>query len=362
MKLGIFGYPKVGKTTLFNLLTHLSAATDKFATAHAGPNVGVARVTDPRVDRLSELFRPRKTTHATIEYVDVAGIKTGELKESVDLAALRPVDALVHVVRAFDDAEIEHAPGPIDPRRDMEAMETELTLTDLITVEKRLERLELDIKKKGRDAAMVQEHEALGALRLALEEGRPARSVALDAEVERRLRGFQFLSAKPLLHVVNLGEERQDAHRDIVAHFHLEALAAHPRTAITWVVGKLEMEIGQLDPADARAFLADLGLSESGIDRLVRTSYGLLGLVSFFTVGEDEVRAWTIHQGTPAVRAAGTIHSDLERGFIRAEVMRHEDLLARGSEKAVRDAGLHRLEGKDYVVQDGDVVHVRFNV
>jgi hypothetical protein len=361
VKLGIFGFPKVGKTTLFNLLTRLQASTDKFTSGRAAPNVGTARVADSRVDRLTALFKPKKTTWATVEYVDVAGMKSGEMKESVDLGALRPVDALVHVVRAFDDAEIEHAPGSIDPRRDILAMESELLLADLITIEKRLERLELDMKKR-KDPALGREHEAIVVLKTALDAEQPVRSVTLSEEQERLLRGFQFLSGKPILHVVNLGEERQALHQDISAAFGLGDIAAHPNTAMTYVLGKLEMEISRLDEADARAFLDDLGLTESGIDRVVRTSYDLLGLLSFFTVGEDEVRAWTIRRGTIAHKAAGTIHSDIERGFIRAEVMRYEDLVARGSEKAVKEAGLFRLEGKEYVVQDGDIAHFRFNV
>lgn len=363
MKLGIFGFSKVGKTTLFNLLTRLEVATDKFSTARAAPNVGAARVADPRVDRLVAMFKPKKTTFAAIQYVDVAGIKKGELgtKDAVDLNELRPVDAIVHVVRAFADDEIEHGPGKVDPRRDIQAMEEELVLADHIAIERRLERLVVDIKKR-KDAKLEKEHELLARLLPTLEKGVPLRTVEVSAEEEPLIRGFQFLSRKPILHVINLGEERKDDCENLVAKLGLEDVAGRPRTAVTYVLGKLEQEISQLEEADAKEFLKDLGLTESGIDRIVRTSYGLLGLISFFTVGEDEVRAWTIDRGTTAEDAAGTIHSDIKRGFIRAEVMSYDELITRGSAKAVKDAGLFRLEGRTYVVKDGEIAHFRFAV
>ena len=361
MKCALFGFPKVGKTTVFNLLTRGEASTDKYAAAKATPNVGVAKVPDVRVDKLSALYKPKKTTYATIDYVDMAGVKAGEMAESMDLAALRNADALLHVVRAFADEEIQHAPGAVDPRRDVEAMETELQLADLIVIEKRLERLSKDLRK-GLGPELVKENEALLKIKAAIEDGRPVRSLTLDPEEERLTRGFCFLSGKPLLIVVNLGEERADIAPRVVEALRLEDAAKRAMTAVVQVQGKLEMEISRLDEADRATFMADLGLAESGLDRVIRTTYELLGLMSFFTVGEDEVRAWTIRRGTPAVKAAGTIHSDIERGYIRGEVVDYEELLTRGSMNAIKDAGHLRLEGKDYIVKDGDVVHFRFNV
>jgi len=358
MNFGIFGFPKVGKTTLFNLLTHKAASTDKFSTGRAAPNVGRARVADERVDRLAELYHPKKTTYASVQYVDVAGIRKGELNDSVDLADLRPVDALLHVVRAFEDPEIEHVPGALDPRRDIRSMEEELLLADLISVERRCERLDNDLKKR-KDEHLARERDALAAAHKVLDGGHPLRSAEFDGDQQTVLRGFQFLSLKPILHVLNLGEDRPD---DIVAHYGLEETAADPHAALSFVLGQIEMEISQLEADDARAFLDDLGLAETGLDRIIRTSYALLGLISFFTVGEDEVRAWTIRAGTDAVNAAGTIHSDIQRGFIRAEVMRYDDLMAHGSAKALKDLGLMRLEGKTYVVEDGEIAHFRFAV
>jgi GTP-binding protein YchF len=355
MQLGILGLPKVGKTTLFNLLTASDASTDKFA-ASDRTHVGIAKVPDPRLVRLRDLFQPKKFTPATIEYVDIPGVKKGEGQESLDLAKLKSVDALVHVVRAFADPEIAHAEGAIDPARDVATLDLELVLADHSLVERRLERL-AQSKKRGLNPEEQKEQTLLTEVVMrALESETPLRAVELEADDARRLRGFQLLSAKPLLLVINADEGRL---ADTAAAWNI---APGPASAAIVASAPIEAEIGKLQPAEQLAFLEDLGLSEPSLDRLIRASYELLGLESFFTVGEDEVRAWTIRRGTRAQDAAGEIHSDIARGFIRAEIVRWDDLVARKTFAACRDQGLLRLEGKDYVVQDGDVAHFRFNV
>jgi GTP-binding protein YchF len=355
LQLGILGLSKSGKTTLFNTLTASQQATGKFA-ASAETHLGVALVRDPRLERLRDLFAPRRYVPATVQYVDIPGLKPGESAESLDLAKLKTVDALVHVVRAFADPEIVHPEGGVDPARDVAMVDLELILADHDLVERRLERLDKAVKRgltpeESRERALLDE-----LIRPALEAETPLREVALDADDERRLRGFQLLSAKPMLLVVNADEGRAAA---APAEF-----GVVPRPAVTAITvsAPIEQEIGRLQPEEQRDFLADLGLSEPSLDRVTRASYELLGLIAFFTVGEDEVRAWTVRRGTRAREAAGAIHSDIERGFIRAEVVRWDDLLRLESLAACREAALLRLEGKDYPVQDGDVVHFRFNV
>ena len=358
MKVGIIGLPQVGKSTLFQLLTGAAAAP---AGGRPEARVGIARVPDARVERLAEMYKPKKKTAATVEYVDVPGVVKGEGQALVDQPALRGVDALVHVVRAFASDTVPHPDGSVDPVRDAKIMELELILADLGTVERRLERLDASIKKANRpdDAA---EREVFLKLKQELEAERPLREASLGEEERRRLRSYSFLSEKPLLLVVNLGEgEVKDAAR-LMEESGLTAFATRPGTALCPVAAPIEMEMAQLPPEDARAFLEDLGLAEPGLDRVIRTSYALLGLVSFLTAGEDECRAWTIRRGTKAQQAAGAIHSDIERGFIRAEVVPFEELVRAGSLAACRDKGTLRLEGKEYVVQDGDVINFRFNV
>lgn len=356
MQLGILGLPKVGKTTLFNTLTASRQETDKFA-ASKKTHVAVAKVPDPRLAALRPLFNPKRYTPATIEYVDIPGMRTGEGSESLDLAQLRTVDALVQVVRAFDDPELVHSQGSVDPARDVETVDLELVLADIEVVERRIERL----GKASKGGLKPEEKKELALLSEvvlpALEAETPLRELEIPAEDEKRLRGFQLLSAKPMLIVLNVSEAEvadvDPAGLGIAATDHSRALVAS---------APIEDEISRLGEEEQNEFLADLGLEEPSLDRVLRASYDLLGLISFFTVGEDEVRAWTIRRGTVARDAAGAIHSDIARGFIRAEVVFWEDLVRLGSLAACRDQGVLKLEGKDYVVRDGDVAHFRFNV
>jgi len=357
MKIGLIGLPKSGKTTLFNLLTGSSVATARYDTGRAELHTGVARVPDPRVEVLHGLFKPKKTTHATFEVVDLAGIAKGE-RAGLETKEFRNADALLHVVRAFADEAL----GAPEPRRDIEALETELLLADLEVVERRLERLEASIKKQRKDAEL-KERELLVRIKAALEAERPLRAETLTPDEDKLLRGFTFLSAKPIFHIVNLDETSIAAGDRVVETFGLADVALRPRTRVGWVSAVIETEIARLEGDEQQAFLADLGLAEPAIRRVLRECYALLGLVSFFTVGDDEVRAWPIPQGTRAQDAAGVVHSDIARGFIRAEVNGYDELVAvAGSFADLRARGQLRLEGKDYVVRDGEICHFRFNV
>jgi ribosome-binding ATPase len=355
LRAGLVGLPTSGKTTLFQLLTMVHAAPKGAGKAEA--HVGIAKVPDERLDRLTALFQPKKRVPATVEFADV-GASRGESKALYDLAAYRNADALLHVVRAFDDDTVPHPLQSIDLARDARTVEDELILADLGVVERRLERLEKDLKKTP-SPDLKKEQEVLIRARETIDAGRAVRTMSLTADDARRLRGFQLLSGKPLLLVVNV-DESAAAGAERVAH--LPELAAFQDASGAGIVGvcaKIELEIAQLDPDDARAFMADLGLAQSGLDRVIRAAYDLLGYISFFTVGEDECRAWSIPRDLRAEEAAGAIHSDIQRGFIRAEVCRCDDLLARGSLAACREHGELRLEGKDYPVADGDVITFR---
>ncbi len=356
LRIGIVGLPQTGKTTLFQILTH--AHGSGAAAGRQETHVGVVRVPDARLDRLTELFKPQKTVHATIEYMDMPGSVIELARTGVQSQALRELDALVHVARAFQDDSVPHEAGSADARRDIESVELELILSDLAVVEKRLERLEKDIKKQ-KNPGMEKELQVLNVCKAALEKQTPLREVELNAEEAKVIRGFTFLSRKPMLYVLNLSEG--DAARANVAdQFAAQAgLKLRLRTAVSAICGKVEAELAQLSDADAAEFLASYGLKESAVSRLIRASYQLLGLISFFTVGEDECRAWTIRAGSTALEAAGEIHSDIQRGFIRAEVVRYDDLMAAGSLAEARTRAQLRLEGKDYVVEDGEVVHFR---
>jgi ribosome-binding ATPase len=356
MKTGIIGLPQVGKTSLFKILTR-AKVEDRGYTREA--HLGVAKVPDDRLDRLAAQYNPRKLIHATVEYADVAAIGQEALKETNFLASLRNVDALIHVLRAFEDDSIPHT-GPIDPLRDAKSVEFDLMLSDLTQVEKRLERLEKDLKKM-RTAELEKEHALLLRSKAALEAEQPLRELDMTPEERKLIRGFMFLSQKPILYAVNvsesttLGTDLENAG----AQYGLTELAARPNSGLTAFCGKVEAELAEMDDEEALEFLGSYGLKESGLVRLIRRSYELLGLISFFTVGEDECRAWTVPANSRAQEAAGAIHSDLEKHFIRAETIHWDTLLAAGSEAVARSQGTLRLEGKDYLVQDGDVLHIR---
>ena len=382
LRAALIGFGSSGKSTLFELMTS-AHSTARTTHGKGETSVGISKVPDARLDKLTEMYNPRKRVPATVEFTDLAAMAAGA-KALVDVVAYKNADALAHVLRAFSDPSVPHPSGSIDPARDARAMEDELILADLGVAERRLERLEKDLKK-SKSAELERERDVLVICRSALEQGKPLRALDLKGEDLKRLRGFQFLSAKPLLIVINLDEsqltsstvpggganEKSDGTKsgggDAATRIDLAAAAtgltsflSHASTAAVAVCAKIELEIAQLDAADATAFLADLGLSASGLDRVIRASYDLLGYISFFTVGEDECRAWSIPRGTPAQLAAGEIHSDIARGFIRAEVVSYDALVARGSMAVCRDHGEVRLEGKDYVVQDGDIINFRF--
>jgi GTP-binding protein YchF len=358
MKAGILGLSLVGKSTLFQLLTGSPSPPPG---SRPEPRLGVARVPDPRVEALAGIFNPKKRTWATVEYVDVPGVGRGQGSTLVDLPALRGVDALVHVVRAFESDTVPHPEGSIDPLRDASVLDLELILADLGTVERRIERLEANIRK-AKTPEDVAERELFGKLKAGLEGEKPLREIGLSDDERRRLRGYALLSEKPLLIVANLDEEGIRDASAFLDSSGLSGFASRPRVAACAVSAPIEAEMAELGGEDARAFREDLGLNEPGLDRVIRTSYGLLGLISFLTVGEDECRAWTIRSGTKAQLAAGAIHSDIERGFIRAEVVSCDELLAAGSLAACRERGTLHLEGKEYEVKDGDVINFRFAV
>ena len=361
LRAALIGFPSSGKTTLFQLMTNVAEGSYHASRNRTDANVGVSRVPDARLDRLTAMYNPRKRVPATVEFADTAA--AGGTQALTDVAAYRNADALVHVVRAFRDPAVPMATGSLDPPRDAQRMEDELILADLGIAEKRLERLAKDLKKT-RSPGLEQEHQILLRCRASLEQGLPLRALSLGPEDLKRLRGFQFLSAKPLLLVINLDEtdltDGAKALGDAPERAGLSAFLSRAATRAVGVCGKIELEIAQLEPVDAVAFLADLGLAESGLDRVIRVSYDLLGYISLFTVGEDECRAWSIPRGTSAHVAAGEIHSDIARGFIRAEVVSYDALVSRGSLAACRESGDLRLEGKEYVVQDGDVINFRF--
>jgi GTP-binding protein YchF len=356
LKIGILGLSQVGKTTLFQILTH--AHGSGLGSGRPEAHVGVVRVPDTRLERLAEMFQPKKTTFATIEYVDTPGSVIALAREGAESKNLRELDALIHVVRVFEEEAIPTEGGAVNPRADIENVELELILSDLTVVEKRLERLVKDIKKQ-KNPALEIEFGALGKCKAALERQMPLREVTLDANESKAIRGFTFLSLKPLLYVLNLGE-RDAARANVAEEFAAEAgLKQRPNTAVAAVCGKVEAELAELSDEEAAEFLASYGLKESAISRLIRASYHLLGLISFFTVGEDECRAWTLHVGSTALDAAGEVHTDIQRGFIRAEVIGFDELLAAGSFAEARSRGVLRLEGKEYVVHDGEIIHIR---
>ncbi len=362
MQIAIIGLPNSTKTTIFNALTRGNRETSAFSTGQFEVHTAIVDVPDPRVDKLSAMFRPRKTTYAKVTYVDIAGLAKGVSEGGLSGPLLNTIsqsDALLHVVRAFEDADVPHAEGSVSPRRDLGIIDTELLLSDLIIVERRIERLEAQLKKGGdKQSKATNEAELVLMQRLhaQLETSEPLRDLDLTAAEIKMLRNYGLLSLKPLLIVLNVGDNLADCAMDAFADYQ------HHSTSLACLQGKLEMELAQLAPEEVADFLAEYSIEELGLNRVIRFSYDLLGLHSFFTVGEDEVRAWTIPVGATAVEAADTIHSDLARGFIRAEVIAYDDLIEAGSLPSARQRGLLRLEGKEYVVQNGDVLNIRFNV
>jgi GTP-binding protein YchF len=358
MKTGIIGLPQVGKTSLFRILTKVNLSEHALANPREA-HIGVAKVPDERLDKLAALYHPKKLTHASVEYVDVGAIGQDALKETAYIGHLRQVDALIHVLRAFENDAIPHV-GPIDPLRDIKNVEFDLMVSDLGQIEKRLERLEKDLKKM-KTPELEKENELLIKAKAHLETEQPLREMQMSPEDKKRIRGFMFLSEKPMLYVLNIGESTELG-KDLeaaVAKYNLSEVSARPNSGASAICGKVEAELAEMTDEDAAEFLSSYGLTESGLSRLIRKSYHLLGLISFFTAGEDECRAWTIPLHTRAQNGAGAIHSDLEKHFIRAETIRWDQLLEAGSEANARAKGTLRLEGKDYIVQDGDVMHIR---
>lgn len=345
----------VGKTSLFTILTGVHQETRIGSTA---VRTGVARVPDARLDELARIFEPPKITHAVVEYLDMPAISKESLRDPSYLASLRVVDAFAQVLRLFEDQTVPHEKGSVDPVRDLEDIEMELILSDLVVIEKRLERLDKD-RKKIKNPELDREFELLQQCKAELEADRPLRQMTFDADQEKRMRGFQFLSQKPMLYVLNLGEESAGKLHELEQQYREGALAGRAHTAVTAVCGKIEAELAELAPEEQRDYLASYGLEESGLERMVSATYSLLGLMSFLTAGETEVRAWTIPMESTAVKAAGAIHSDFEKKFIRAEVVNWKALVDLNGYPGVREKGLLRLEGKEYIVKDGDVLVIR---
>jgi ribosome-binding ATPase len=355
MKTAIVGLPMVGKTSLFTILTGVHEST-RVGTMEA--RVGVTKVPDARLDALAKIFSPPKITHATVEYLDFPAISKEALRDPSYLASLRVVDALAHVLRVFESDTVPHEKGSVDPLRDFEDVEMELVLSDLVVVEKRMERLDKD-RKKIKSPDLDKEFVLLERLKAELEANRPLRALDFSDEDEKRIRGFQFLSLKPMLCVLNIGEADASRMHAVEEEYRKGLLAGRARTAVTAICGKIEAELAELSPEEVREYLASYGLKESGLERLISATYALLGLMSFLTAGETEVRAWTVPMNSTAVKAAGAIHSDFEKKFIRAEVVNWKALIEHDGYPGVREKGLLRLEGKEYIVKDGDVLVIR---
>lgn len=369
MKLAIIGLSNSGKTTVFNALTGQNLETTLYPTVSGEPHFGVVKVPDRRVDTLAGIYKPRKVTYATVEYIDYLGLTKGDVEQNRKVFDLiKDADAIVHVVRAFEDEVVSHPLNEINPLKDIETLELELIFGDLEFVEKRLARME-ESARKGKKPS-ESEKRLLMKCGEALEKEVPLRNIHFDEDEERAMKPLQFISIKPEVVVLNVGESDlntekiRNIQKDVETFFGSRdkgSSGSRPHASLS-LCGKIEMEIAQLSVEEARAFLDDLGIQEPALNKLIHVSYDLLGLISFLTVGEDEVRAWTLQKGTDAHKAAGKIHSDIERGFIRAEVVGYEDFIASGTMHAAKEKGLLRLEGKTYPVKDGDIINFRFNV
>jgi GTP-binding protein YchF len=355
MKTAIIGLPMVGKTSLFTILTGVHEAT-RVGSMEA--RVGMTKVPDPRLDDLAKIFEPPKITHATVEYLDFPAISKEALRDPSYLASLRVADALAHVLRLFDSDVVPHEKGSVDPIRDMEDVDIELVLSDLVVVEKRMERLDKD-RKKLKDPQLDREFAVLERAKATLEQNIPLRTLELTPDEEKLIRGFQFLSQKPMLYVLNIGEADVPRLHEIEEQYRTGPLVGRARTGATAICGKIEAELAELSREEAADYMASYGLTESGLERLINATYSLLGLMSFLTAGETEVRAWTVQQNSTAQKAAGAIHSDFEKKFIRAEVVNWKALVDNNGYPGVREKGLLRLEGKEYIVKDGDVLVIR---
>ena len=356
MKTAIIGLPMVGKTSLFTILTGVHESAARMGSLEA--RVGITKVPDARVDALAKLYQPPKITYATVEYFDFPSISKEALRDPSYLASLRVADALAHVLRVFESDTVPHEKGSVDPLRDFEDVEVELMLSDLVVVEKRMERVDKD-RKKIKSPELDQEFALLERLKAELEANRPLRGLEYSAEDEKRIRGFQFLSQKPMLCVLNVGEKDAGRLHEVEEEYRKGPFAGRKNTAVTAICGQIEAELAELKPEEAKELLSSYGLQESGMERLITATYSLLGLMSFLTAGETEVRAWTIPINSRAVNAAGAIHSDFEKKFIRAEVVNWQALINHDGYPGVKEKGLLRLEGKEYIVKDGDVLVIR---